>query len=110
MGMYRRNLIIVEARQLIGNDGQTMDVINWVRNCGYPWLMGNALEPMDLVPEEGGNAGDQGVYLDPETGDLVIRTSNGDLRASYNDWIVLDSDNKFEVMSSSDFNEKYKEA
>ena len=100
---------MVEARQLIGNAAQTMDVINWVRNEGYPWLIGNALEPETLVPEDGANVG-KGVYIDPAEGDLFIRSSDGSRRASYNDWIILNPEGKFDIMHPIEFASMYTEA
>jgi len=108
VAVFRRNLIIVEARRLSGNSIQTSDVINWVRNRGgYPWLLGNANEPETLVPEGSDKAGGDGVYLDPGTGEFVIHTSEGNMRAGYGDWIVCDEKDKFHTMSDEDFNATY---
>jgi hypothetical protein len=77
----------VEAMQLVGTAVDTMHVCEWVRDNGYPWLLGNALDPKSLIPEGGGKPGDQGIYLDPATGELVIHTVSGNIRASFGDWV-----------------------
>lgn len=71
------------------NSADTMAVCDWLRENGYPWLIGNALAPSTLVPETGGKPGDRGIYLDPEDGALVVRTDeDGDWRAKYGDWVI----------------------
>lgn len=96
MGRFKKKPVEVEARQLYGTAGDTMAVCEWVRDCGYPWLLGNALlDPSTLVPEGGGKAGGDGIFLDPATGELVIHTSGGDVRATYGDWIVQNPDGTF---------------
>jgi hypothetical protein len=104
MALFRNNLNIVEARQLIGTATETMDVIEWIRNRGgYPWLMGNAYHPETLVPEGSDEVGGEGVYLDPTTGALVIHTKEGDIWASYGQFVLCKSDNKFEVWDAAQF-------
>ena len=108
MALYRYNLRIIEARQLKGTATETMDVINWVRNRGgYHWLVGNATEPATLVPEGGGNPGDEGVYLDPVDGSFVIHTAEKDMRAKYGDYILCDDEDKFELWEPADFEATY---
>ena len=114
MPMFRKNLIIVEARQLFGTATETMDVINWVRNTGgYPWLLGNANEPDTLVREDG-QKGFRGVYIDPANGNLVIRNESYldgyTMRAHYGDWILCKDGDKFEVMPAADFRAMYESA
>lgn len=87
MSMYRKRPVVIEARQLVGEAGETMRVFEWVEGGGYPWLLGNALDPATLAPQSG-TAGDPGIYIDPATGELVIRTLEGDMRATYGDWII----------------------
>lgn len=110
MPLYRKGLHIIEARQLIGTAAETMDVIHWVMNVGeFYWLIGNALKPETLIPEGGGGvAGDPGVYIDPSTGDFIIHKIDGDIRASYGDWLIFDDD--FIKYTSEDFQATYKPA
>ena len=85
---YRKKPVEIEAMQIAGSAGEQMQVCDWVRDNGYPWLLGNAMYPMTLIPEGGGEPGDPGIYIDPATGELVIRTLEGDMRASYGDYII----------------------
>lgn len=80
--------VVIEAMHLVGPPSDTMAVCEWVRNSGFPWLIGNALQPSTLIPESGGKEGDPGLYIDPATGQLVIHTSEGNARAGYGDWII----------------------
>ena len=41
----------------------------------------------DQVPEDDSRP-DKGLYIDPATGDLMIRTLEGDMRATYGDYII----------------------
>ena len=88
MPMFTKKPVTIEARQITGDGAESMQVCEWVRDNGYPWLLGNALEPDTLIPEGGGKAGNPGIYLDPATGELVIRTLEGDMRATHGDWII----------------------
>ena len=84
---YRKKPVAVEAMQLIGDPPEIMEVCDWIVDNGYPWLLGNANEPSTLVPE-GGTVDDPGIYIEPATGLLVIRTLEGDMRASLKDYII----------------------
>ena len=113
MALFRKNLIVIEARQLAGTAIETMDVIDWVRNRGeYPWLLGNAMHPETLVAEGGdpSKPGVKGVYLDPADGSLVIREPHRDKRASYGDWVVFHEDDVVEVFTPQDFRSEYNPA
>jgi hypothetical protein len=109
MPMFRQNLIIVEARQLVGTAVETMDVIDWIRNTGeLPWLIGNATKPETLVPEGSEDVGGEGVYLDPANGNLVIHTHERDEKAEYGYWIVRQNDGTFEAWAPVDFEAEFK--
>ena len=111
MAMFRNNLIIIEARPLIGTATETMDVVDWVRNTGgYPWLLGNANEP-DTLAREDGQHGLKGVYLDPADGSVVIRNEDGStMRASYGYYILCKNGDEFETMEAADFLATYEPA
>lgn len=87
MAIYRKKPVEIQARQLIGNAGETMQVAEWVAANEYPWLFGNALKPETLTLENGSKP-EKGIYIDPATGELVIRTLEGDMRATHGDWII----------------------
>ena len=84
---YRKKPVVIEAMHLVGTASDTMAVCDWIVSHGYPWLLGNAIEPSTLVPKGGGTS-KNGIYIDPGTGELVIRTLEGDMRASHGDWII----------------------
>jgi hypothetical protein len=86
MTAFRKKPVEIEAWQMIGSASETIRVCNWVNENGYPWLLGNALEPDELADKDGNS--DKGIYIDPATGELVIRTLEGDMRAAYGDWII----------------------
>ena len=87
MSFYRKKPVVVEARQFVGDANETMSITEWLVSNGYPWLLGNALEPDTLHPTYG-KAGDPGIWIDPTTGELVIRTLEGDMRVTYGDYVI----------------------
>lgn len=78
---WRKKPVVIEARQMIGTPVDCMQVADWVKDSGYPWLRGNALEPETLE-------GDKGIWIDPEDGFLVIRTLEGDMKVTTGDYII----------------------
>jgi hypothetical protein len=87
MSMFRKKPVVIEARQMVGEADETMEVCEWIEGNGYPWLLGNALEPASLATLHG-KPGDPGIYIDPATGELVIRTLEGDMRVTRGDWVI----------------------
>ena len=77
MPMFTKKPVTIEARQLVGTAGETMQVADWVRENGYPWLLGDATRPDTLVPETTPAIPGAGLWIDPATGELVIRTLEG---------------------------------
>lgn len=97
----------VLAMRLVGSATDTMAVCEWVRDNGYPWLIGDATMPETLIPEGGDQTSDIGIYLDPANGNLVIRTFFGDMRATYGDWVIQGVLNEFYVLNASMFEAYY---
>ena len=88
---YRKKPV-VEVMQLIGAAGDTAQVLDWLAANLYPMLVGDYTKPEtlryhDQVPGDDSRP-DTGFYIDPATGDLMIRTLEGDMRATYGDWII----------------------
>ena len=88
---YRKKPV-VEAMQLIGAAGDTAQVLDWLAANLYPMLVGDYTKPEtlryhDQVPEDDSRP-DKGTYIDPATGDLMIRTLEGDMRATYGDYLI----------------------
>ena len=89
---YRKKPVVIEAMQLIGTARDTVQVLDWLADNRYPMLVGDYTKPEtlryhDQVPEDDSRP-DKGFYIDPATGDLMIRTLEGDMRATYGDWII----------------------
>lgn len=90
---FRKKPVTIEARQM-GRDlspRESMAVCQWVEEHGYPWLYGDATKPDELRVENLDGSTDlakQGIYIDPADGMLVIRTLEGDMKVSLDDWII----------------------
>ena len=95
---YRKKPVEVEVAQLTGGNGRCMEVAEWVADNGYPWLVGNAHEPETL--REPGHEDDEeeptaGLWINPADGALMIRTLEGDMKASFGDWIIRGVNGEF---------------
>ena len=96
----------VRAMRLIGSGGRIMAVCGWIVHNGHPWLLGNALIPESLTPD-GGKPGDPGLWIDPATGELVIRSEFQDSRATNGDWVYLDKDGVFHTAKHELFHDGF---
>lgn len=89
---YQKRPVTIEAMQITGSAGNIHNtVIPWMIDNGYPWLLGNALEPDTLRPEGQtieDPVPDRGIYIDPADGALMVRTLEGDMRATTGDYII----------------------
>lgn len=87
---FRKKPVQIEAMRFFPTptDGHHLSV--WMERSGSPFLIGNALEPDTLRRPDDltGGRPNAGHYIDPETGDLMIRTLEGDMRATPGDWII----------------------
>ena len=107
---YRKKPVI-EAVQLIGAAGDLAQVLDWLAANLYPMLVGDYTKPEtlryhDQVPEDDSRP-DKGIYIDPATGDLMIRTLEGDMRATYGDYIIRGGQGEFYPIKESIFLETY---
>ena len=89
---YRKKPVEIEAMPLIGAAGDTAQVLDWMAANRYPMLVGDYTRPEtlryhDQVPGDDSRP-DKGTYIDPATGDFMIRTLEGDMRATYGDYII----------------------
>ena len=89
---YKKNPVVVEVMRLVGGASETQQVVNWLADNLYPMLVGDYTEPETLrYPDQDENdfsRPDKGVYIDPASGDLIIRTLEGDMRARYGVYII----------------------
>lgn len=109
MPKFRKKPVVIEARQLVGPAGETMRVAEWVRENGYPWLLGDATRPETLTPETTPAIPGAGLWIDPATGELVIRTLEGDMRATYGDWIIKGVQGEFYPCKPDIFDATYEQ-
>lgn len=89
---YRKKPVEIEAMRFGPTPAEGHFLSDWMEHNLYPFLIGNATEPETLrYPDqvEGDNSRpDKGHYIDPATGDLMIRTLEGDMHATPGDWII----------------------
>ena len=106
---YRKMPVVIEAMQLTGAAGDTAQVLDWMAANLYPMLVGDYTKPEtlryhDQVPEDDSRP-DKGFYIDPATGDLMIRTLEGDMRATYGDYIIRVAQGEIYPIKESVFRE-----
>lgn len=124
---YRKKPVEIEARQLFGTAVDTMGVCEWLVENGYPWIDGDwnqmsekgpdilknlrpahgplPVEPDSIIAET--QKITKGIYINPGTGELVIRTLEGDMTASYGDYIIKGVKGEFYPCKPDIFNETY---
>lgn len=109
---YRKKPVEIEAAQLNGGNGHIMQVAEWIAANGYPWLLGNALEP-ETLRERGHEADEEvpttGLWINPKDGALMIRTLEGDMKASFGDWIIRGVQGEFYPCKPDIFAKTYEE-
>ena len=108
---FKKRPVVIEAMQLIGAAGDTAQVLDWLAANRYPMLVGDYTKPEtlryhDQVPEDDSRP-DKGLYIDPATGDLMIRTLEGDMRATLGDWVIRGVQGEFYPIKDAIFRETY---
>ena len=108
---FKKRPVVIEAMQLIGAAGDTAQVLDWLAANRYPMLVGDYTKPEtlsyhDQVPEDDSRP-DKGLYIDPATGDLMIRTLEGDMRATFGDWVIRGVQGEFYPCRGDIFRETY---
>lgn len=108
---YRKRPVAVEAMQLAGTAADCAKVTDWLEENGCPLLVGDYTEPDTLryrgqAPSDNSRP-DKGIYIDPATGALMIRTLEGDMRASYGDWIIRGVEGEFYPIKPGIFEATY---
>ena len=111
---YRKKPVTIEAMCLTGSTINCLDVRSWMEANGYPLLVGNALEPATLrLPnqdDDDTSAPDKGIWFNPSSGDLMIRTpGEGDLRARTGGWVVRNAEGEFYPCDPDTFDSIYEE-
>lgn len=106
---YTKKPVTIEAMQL--TEANAMGVCDWMEANGYPWLIGNALDPASLRPR-GGEDGPEptaGIWIDPADGALMIRTLEGDMRSSLGDYVIKGIKGEFYPCKPDIFDGSYDE-
>ena len=111
MAKYRKKPVEIEAMQLIGAAGDTAQVLDWMAANRYPMLVGDYTKPETLRYHDqhwkDDSRPDKGTYIDPATGDFMIRTLEGDMRATYGDYVIKGVQGEFYPIKDSIFRETY---
>lgn len=99
--------------RLTGNTSDYHAVTSWMEANRYPLLIGNALEPATLrYPDQLPNdtsVPDKGIWINPASGNLMIRTLEGDMRARAGDWIIRGVQGEFYACDPDIFAATYEE-
>lgn len=90
----------VQAVRFIGYVANLRRVSEWLSRSNYPELIGNALEPDGAKPI-------RGHYVDPDSGDLVVRNPGGDIPAPRGWWLVKNYWQEIHPESYEDFYARY---
>lgn len=89
---FRKKPVEIEAMQFSGPPRHTHALTSWMESNLYPFLVGDATKPATLrYPDQiasDHSMPDKGIYIDPDTGELMIRTLEGDMRVGYKDWVI----------------------
>lgn len=113
MKQYVKKPVAVEAMQLTYKVEDSVKATEWLKENGYPWLIGNALEPETLkYPDQEAQDStrpDKGIWINPVDGSLMIRTLEGDMRASLGDFIIKGVKGEFYPCRQDIFEETYEE-
>ena len=111
--MYRKKPAVVEAMRLTGTPADCHAVMSWMDASGYPFLVGDALKPETLRYRDQDPADDstpdKGIWIDPATGTLMVRTLEGDMSAPYGHWIIRGIRGEFYPCHPAIFAATYKE-
>ena len=104
MPMFRKRPVVIEARQLAGAASDVHGV--------YQWIESHTSGSFDPLAVLGGYvpAPKSGVSIDPGTGELLIATMEGVMRASIGDWIIRGVAGEFYPCKDSIFSAAYEPA
>lgn len=82
MSMYRKKPVVIEAKQLVGDSPEMMEVYWWIEKNTE-----GSFEPMDVIEGREPYPA-SGVSIDPRDGRLIISTLEGLHWADPGDWII----------------------
>ena len=112
---YQKRPVIIEAARLPSTPETIAEwfvIIEWLTANGYPWLIGDALHPETLryTRDEGDDKiPERGIYIDPADGNLMIRTLEGDMKVTPEDFVIRGVAGEFYPCKPDIFAKTYEE-
>lgn len=111
---YKKKPVAVEAMQVTEDIDGFCDLVRWLNANQYVWLIGDATEPETLkYPDQSeydDSRPDKGIYMNPETGYLTIRTIEGDMCARDGSWVIKGVQGEFYPCDADIFSMTYESA
>lgn len=104
MPMFRKRPVVIEARQLAGTTSDVHGVYQWIESH-----TAGSFEPLAVLDGDA-PAPESGVSIDPGTGELLIATLEGVMRAGIGDWIIRGVAGEFYPCKESIFTATYEPA
>lgn len=104
---YTKKPIEIEAMRFVGSPMDAMDVFQWFKKNNYPWLVGDALDPDSLRIRGEKGRPTQGIWINPDGGNLMIRTLEGDMKVSQGDYIIKGVKGEFYPCKPDIFEQTY---
>lgn len=109
--LYTKKPIRIEALQVSIDADDFYDLVHWLQSNLYVWLIGDATNPETLkYPDQAENDDsrpDKGIYINPATGFLMIRTIEGDMQARPGSWVVKGVQGEFYPVDADIFSMTY---
>jgi hypothetical protein len=94
--LYRKKPVIIEARQLVGNESDMHTI--------YQWIEANTQGSFDPYDDE---VPASGVSIDPTTGYILIATLEGVMQAKPGDYVIKGTHGEFYPVKPEIFEANY---
>jgi hypothetical protein len=94
-GNYQKKPVVVQAMILDGTPAEMMEVYHWIEANTK-----GSFDPFSVPPGDG-------VSIDPATGELMISTLEGIMRAKKGDWIIRGAKGEFYPCKPDVFEQVY---
>lgn len=104
---YTKKPVTIEAIQFVGSSMDAIDVSQWFKENNYPWLVGDALDPDSLRIRGEKGRPTRGIWINPDGGNLMIRTLEGDMKVSRDDYIIKGVKGEFYPCKPDIFEQTY---
>lgn len=104
---YTKKPVTIEAIQFVGSSMDAIDVFQWFKENNYPWLVGDALNPDSLHIRGEKGRPTRGIWINPDGGNLMIRTLEGDMKVSRDDYIIKGVKGEFYPCKPDIFEQTY---